>query len=186
MDILFVDLKKQNITIKDEINATVHKVINESAFIGGKYVQNFEEEFARFCNTQYCVGVANGTDALYLALRGLGIGTGDEVITAANSFIATSEAVTLAGASIVFVDCDPETYNIDVDKIEPAVTKKTKAIIPVHLYGQPANMPKIKDIAAKYNISVVPIYIHLDGREFKDGIDIDSVNTWTICIHHLY
>lgn len=155
MDIAFIDLKKQYSTIQGEIDAKVHDVIAESAFVGGQYVRNFEHEFARFCNAQYCVGVGNGTDALYIALRGLGIGAGDEVITAANSFIATSEAVTMSGASVVFVDCDPETYNIDVDKIEPAVTKKTKAIIPVHLYGQPANMSKVKDIAAKYKLFII-------------------------------
>jgi dTDP-4-amino-4,6-dideoxygalactose transaminase len=155
MNITFVDLKKQYTAIQDQINAAVHKVIAESAFVGGKYVQTFEQEFAHFCKAQHCVGVGNGTDALYLALWGLGIGAGDEVITAANSFIATSEAVTMTGASVVFVDCDPDTYNIDVDKIEPAVTKKTKAIIPVHLYGQPANMPKIKDIAAKYKLFII-------------------------------
>jgi dTDP-4-amino-4,6-dideoxygalactose transaminase len=155
MDITFIDLKKQYSTIQTEIDAKVHNVITESAFVGGKYVRNFEYEFARFCNAQYCVGVGNGTDALYIALRSLGIGAGDEVITAANSFIATSEAVTMSGASVVFVDCDPETYNIDVDKIEQAVTKKTKAIIPVHLYGQPANMSRVKDIAAKYKLFII-------------------------------
>jgi len=155
MNIAFVDLKKQYTAIQDEINAAVHNVIAESAFVGGKYVQAFEQEFAYFCNAQHCVGVGNGTDALYLALWSLGIGAGDEVITAANSFIATSEAVTMTGASVVFVDCDPDTYNIDVDKIEPAITNKTKAIIAVHLYGQPANMPKVKDIAAKHKLFII-------------------------------
>ncbi len=155
MDIAFIDLKKQYRTIQDEIDAKVHDVISEAAFIGGKYVRNFEYDFARFCNAQYCVGVGNGTDALYIALRSLGIGAGDEVITAANSFIATSEAVTMSGGSVVFVDCDPQTYNIDVDKIEPAITQKTKAIIPVHLYGQPAHMSRVKEIAAKYNLFII-------------------------------
>jgi Predicted pyridoxal phosphate-dependent enzyme apparently involved in regulation of cell wall biogenesis len=155
VSIPFVDLKVQYQSIKPEIDAAIAAVITETAFIGGPHVKAFEEAFARYCGVSNCVGVANGTDALFIALRALGIGPGDEVITVANSFVATSEAIRMAGAEVVFVDINPATMNIDVTKIEAKITARTKAIIPVHLYGQPADMAPIGDLANKYGLRIV-------------------------------
>jgi dTDP-4-amino-4,6-dideoxygalactose transaminase len=167
MNIAFVDLKAQYASIKKEMDEAIAGVIGKTAFIGGPYLKQFETEFAAFCKVKYCVGCANGTDAIAIALRGLGIGPGDEVITAANSFIATSEAITMAGARVVFVDINPETYNIDVLKIESKITPKTKAIIPVHLYGQPADMDPIREIARKYNLKIVGDCAQAHGSLYK-------------------
>jgi len=155
MSIPLVDLRAQYESIKGEIDAAVAAVIKEAAFVGGPFVKKFEEAFARYCGTEQCVGVANGTDALFIALRTLGVGPGDEVITVANSFVATSEAITMSGAQVVFVDINPETYNINVQRIEEKITSKTKAIIPVHLYGQPADMDPIRELARKNGLYVV-------------------------------
>jgi dTDP-4-amino-4,6-dideoxygalactose transaminase len=155
LNVPFVDLKAQYQSIKPEIDAAIAAIIDDTAFIGGPAVKAFEEAFARYCGVSHCVGVANGTDAIYLALRALGIGKGDEVITVANSFIATSEAITMAGAQVVFVDMDPRTYLIDVSRIEQKITARTKAIIPVHLYGQPADMDPILAIARKHGLRVI-------------------------------
>lgn len=155
MQVPFVDLAAQYDSIGDEIEKAVSQVISDCAFVGGKYVKAFENAFADFCRVKYCVGVGNGTDALYIALRALGIGVGDEVITVANSFIATSEAITMTGAKVVFVDCDPTTYLIDIAKVADAVTPKTKAIIPVHIYGQPADMRKLEQLAKDNNLFIV-------------------------------
>jgi dTDP-4-amino-4,6-dideoxygalactose transaminase len=167
MNIPFVDLKSQYESIKGEIDRAVSTVISQTAFIGGPHLKNFEEAFARFCNVNHCIGVGNGTDAIFIALRSLGIGKDDEVITAANSFIATSEAITVAGAKAVFVDINPRTYNIDVRKIEEKITARTKAIIPVHLYGQPADMDPILKIAKKYNLKVVEDAAQAHGATYK-------------------
>jgi dTDP-4-amino-4,6-dideoxygalactose transaminase len=163
----FVDLKAQYDSIKPEIDAAIAAVISQTAFIGGPFVKEFEEAFARYCGVQYCVGVANGTDALYIALRTLGVGPSDEVITAANTFVATSEAIRMAGAQVVFCDCDPKTYNIDVTKIEAKITPKTKAIIPVHLYGQPADMDAILAIARKHNLRVIGDAAQAHGAQYQ-------------------
>lgn len=167
MEIPLVDLKSQYLSIKDEIDAAVQDVISKSAFIGGAYVKSFEEDFARFCGTEHCVGVGNGTDALFIALKALGIGEGDEVLTAANSFIATSEAITMTGARVVFVDIDPGTYNIDVQKIEAKITPRSKAIIPVHLYGQPADMDPVLEIAKRHGLRVVEDAAQAHGATYK-------------------
>jgi len=151
MKIPFVDLTAQYKSIEGEIDAAISEVISKSAFIGGPHVKSFEAAFAEFCNVNHCVGLGNGTDALCIALKTLGIGKGDEVITTALSFIATSEAITMAGARVVFVDINPETYNIDVAQIEEKISSNTKAIIPVHLYGQPADMDPILNIATTAN-----------------------------------
>ena len=151
----FVDLKAQYDSIKPEIDAAIASVIAETAFIGGPHVAAFEDAFARYCGVSHCVGVANGTDALFVALKALGIGAGDEVITVANSFVATSEAIRMAGAQVVFVDIDPATYNLDVSRVEERITPRTKAIIPVHLYGQPADMAPIAEIARKHGLRIV-------------------------------
>lgn len=174
MNIPFVDLKIQYASIKDEIDAAIAEVISKTAFIGGAHLKAFETAFAEFCKVKYCVGVGNGTDALFIALRALGIGDGDEVITAANSFIATSEAITMAGARPVFVDINPLTYNIDVDQIEAKITAKTKAIMPVHLYGQPAEMDAIADIAKRKNLKVVEDAAQAHGALYK-GRTVGSI-----------
>jgi dTDP-4-amino-4,6-dideoxygalactose transaminase len=174
MNIPFVDLKIQYDSIKEEIDSAISKVISQTAFIGGPHVKNFEEVFAKFCNVKHCIGVGNGTDAIFIALRSFGIGKGDEVITAANSFIATSEAITMTGAKAVFVDINPRTYNIDVRKIEEEITPRTKAIIPVHLYGQPADMDPILKIAKKYNLKVVEDAAQAHGATYK-GHQIGSI-----------
>jgi dTDP-4-amino-4,6-dideoxygalactose transaminase len=150
-----VDLKAQYDSIKSDIDAAVAAVIDQTAFIGGPFVKSFEQDFAAYCGVKHCVGVANGTDGLFIALKALGIGAGDEVITVANSFVATSEAIKMAGAQVVFVDMDPATYLIDVNRIEAKITPRTKAIIPVHLYGQPADMQAIRAIATKHSLAVI-------------------------------
>lgn len=155
MKIPFVDLRKQYNTIATEITKAIKNVIEDTTFVNGKYVQNFEENFARFCDAKYSIGVGNGTDALFISLKSFGIGEGDEVIVPANSFIATSEAVTMAGAKVVFADCDATTYNIDTRLLEKKITNKTKAIIPVHLYGQPADMEALVFLANKYALKII-------------------------------
>ena len=174
MNIPFVDLKSQYKSIKNEIDPVISDVISNGAFIGGAYHKNFETAFAKFCNAKHCVGVRNGTDALFIALKTLGIKEGDEVITVANSFIATSEAITMTGAKVVFVDINPITYNIDVNKIEEKITDKTKAIIPVHLYGQPTDMDPIMAIAKKYNLKVIEDAAQAHGSVYK-GRTIGSI-----------
>jgi dTDP-4-amino-4,6-dideoxygalactose transaminase len=168
MKIPFVDLKAQYKSIAGDIDEAIAGVIRNTAFIGGKSVALFEEAFASYCCVKNCIGVGNGTDALYIALRALGIGKGDDVITVANSFIATAEAITMTGARVVFVDCDPLTYNIDVHKVARVITPRTKAIVPVHLYGQPADMPSLKKIAEKYGLFIVEDAAQAHGAEI-DG-----------------
>jgi dTDP-4-amino-4,6-dideoxygalactose transaminase len=162
-----VDLKAQYESIKPEVDAVIASVISQTAFIGGPYLKEFEQAFASYCGVTHCVGVANGTDALFVALRTLGIGSGDEVITVANSFVATSEAIKMAGAQVVFVDINPTTYTIDVSRIEEKITPKTKAIIPVHLYGQPAEMDAIGAIARKHGLKVVGDAAQAHGAQDK-------------------
>lgn len=170
MRIPLVDLKAQYLSIKDEIDTAIADVIENAAFIGGEQVRLFEEEFAAFCNVRYAVGVANGTDALELALSACGIGKGDEVISVANTFAATAEAVVFRGARPVLVDCHPRTYNIDVDKIEERITERTRAIIPVHLYGQPADMDPILDLAGRRNLVVIEDAAQAHGARYKGRV----------------
>lgn len=167
MKIPFVDLKTQYYSIKEEIDQVIFNVIQDSAFIGGKYVKQFEDNFAKYIGAKYCIGVGNGTEALYITLKSLNISKNDEVITVANTFIATSEAITMTGAKVVFVDCNLNNYNIDTNKIEQAITKRTKAIIPVHLYGQPAEMNKIKNIAKEYKLYVIEDAAQAHGAEYN-------------------
>jgi dTDP-4-amino-4,6-dideoxygalactose transaminase len=167
MNIPLVDLKSQYDSIKEDIDRAIAAVISKTAFVGGPHLKSFEDAFAAFCRLKHCVGVGNGTDAIIIALRSLGIGPGDEVITVANSFIATSEAITAAGAKVVFVDIDPETYNIDTRRIEERITSRTRAIIPVHLYGQPADMDPILDLAKKYRLRVVEDAAQAHGAVYK-------------------
>ena len=133
----------------------------------GENVKKFEQEFAKFCNTKYAIGVGNGTDALYLALRALGVKKGDEVIIPAKTFVATAEPITLNGAKSVLVDIDPETFNIDTKQIEKAITKRTKAIMPVHLYGQPSDMAPILKIAKKHKLFVIEDAAQAHGANYK-------------------
>jgi dTDP-4-amino-4,6-dideoxygalactose transaminase len=151
----FVDLHRQYLSIKNEIDDAIQLVINETAFIGGHRISTFEKSFADWLGVKHCIGCANGTDSIEILLKAMGIGSGDEVIVPAISWISTSEAVSAVGANPVFVDIDAETYTIDVTKIEAIINKKTKAIIPVHLYGQPADMMGILKIAKKHNLKVV-------------------------------
>lgn len=167
MKIPFVDLKAQYNSIKQEIDKAILGVIQDSAFIGGKYLKSFEKSFADYVGVKDCIGVGNGTDALFVALRNLGVKEGDEVVTVANSFIATSEAITSTGAKVVFVDCDNGTYNIDVKKLEGVVNSRTKAIVPVHLYGQPADMDPIMEIAKRHSLFVVEDAAQAHGAEYK-------------------
>jgi dTDP-4-amino-4,6-dideoxygalactose transaminase len=167
MKIPLVDLKAQYERIKDEIDTITQEVISQSAFIGGPYVQAFEEAFAEFCETKHCIGTGNGTDALFIVFKSLGIGAGDEVITAANSFIATSEAITATGARVVFCDINPQTYNIDVGQVEAKITPRTKAILPVHLYGQPADMDPLRELARRYGLKIIEDAAQAHGARYK-------------------
>ena len=163
-----VDLATQSRNIRDEVLRRMSDVIDAGRYILGQEVAEFEEIFAKYCQVPHAIGVANGTDALHLALRALDIGPGDQVITVGNSFAATAFAVAYTGAETVFVDIDPVTYNIDPLLIEQAITPKTKAIIPVHLYGQPAPMPEIMEIARRHNLYVVEDCAQSHGAEI-DG-----------------
>jgi dTDP-4-amino-4,6-dideoxygalactose transaminase len=167
LNIPLVDLKAQYDSIKPDIDAAISSVLTQTAFVGGSFVKEFEEAFARYCGVDRCVGLANGTDALFIALKALGVGAGDEVITVANSFIATSEAITMAGAKVVFVDINPTTYTMDVARIEEKITARTKAIIPVHLYGQPADMDPILALAKKHGLRVVGDAAQAHGAMYK-------------------
>jgi dTDP-4-amino-4,6-dideoxygalactose transaminase len=167
MKVPFLDLKAQYESIKDEINAAIQKVIESCAFAGGPFVERFEREFAAFCQCKYCVGVGSGTEALWLSLIAMGIGSGDEVITVPNTFIATAEAISFTGANSVFVDIEEETYNMDPNLLVKAITPRTKAIIPVHLFGQMANMDPIMDLAKKKGLFVVEDSCQAHGAEYK-------------------
>ena len=167
MKVQFVDLRGQYQSIREEIDGAMRDVISRAAFIKGPFVTQFEQSFATFVGVEHCIGVGNGTDAIFVALKALDIGPGAEVICPANSFIATSEAITQTGALVVFVDCDAETRNIDVSKLEAAVTTKTRAIIPVHLYGQPADMAPILDIARRHDLRVIEDAAQAHGAEYQ-------------------
>jgi len=168
MNIPFVDLKEQYNSIKEEILEAINKVLDRSSFIGGHFLEQFESNFARFCEVSHCIGTGNGTDALFISLKSLGVGKNDEVITAANTFIATSEAISLTGAKVVFCDVNENTYNINTDLIEEKITENTRAIIPVHLFGQPADMDKIIDIARKYNLFVIEDASQAHGARYEN------------------
>ena len=164
MRVNFVDLKAQYLTIKPEVDAAIAEVIGKTAFVNSR---SFEKDFAEYIGTDYCVGVGNGTDALFMAMKCMGFGPGDELITAANTFIATAEGIGWTGATPVFVDCDPVTYTIDPAKIEAAITENTKAIVPVHLYGQPAEMDAIMEIANKHGLKVIEDCAQSHGATYK-------------------
>jgi len=168
MQINFVDLNKQYNHIKLEIDDAIQRVIRNSSFIGGEEVRSFEEEFACYCDARYCVGVNSGTDALKFICMALNIKEGDEVILPVNTFIATALGVSSVGAKPVFVDCEDGTYNIDPEEIEEKITSRTKAIIAVHLYGQPADMDLILSIAHKHNLYVIEDACQAHGAYYKN------------------
>lgn len=155
MKIPFVDLKSQYQSIKTEIDQAISTVISETSFIGGFHVNNFEKEFEKKYGVSHCISCANGTDSLYIIMKMLGIGPGDEVITVANSWISTSETISQTGATPVFVDCEHNYYTINVNEIETKITPKTKAIIPVHLYGQMCDMDTLVNISKKHSIFLI-------------------------------
>lgn len=167
MKVPFLDLKTQYQTIREEINPAIQDVLDSCSFVLGKAVSNFETAFAHEINAKYCLGVSSGTDGNHTALWALGVGPGDEVIIPANTFIATAWGATLCGAKPVFVDCHPESYNIDPAKVEAAITSKTKAIVAVHLYGQAADIDPLKEIAARHNIWLVEDCAQAHFAEYK-------------------
>jgi dTDP-4-amino-4,6-dideoxygalactose transaminase len=172
MNVPFVDLKTQYEQIKNEILLEINEVLDNTAYICGKKAKKFENDFAKIQEAKYCVALSSGTDALHTALKAIGIRPGDEVIVPVNTFIATSETVSVCFGKPVFVDHNIRTYNIDVSKIEKAITSKTKAIIPVHLYGQPAEMDRILEIAKKHSLYVIEdcSQAHLSAyKEMKVG-----------------
>ena len=167
MKVPFLDLKAHHAPLTEEFDRAIREVIESSAFAGGPFVERFEEEFASFCGSSYAIGVGNGTDALWLALLALGIGEGDEVITVPNTFIATAEAITYCKARPVFVDVDPDTFTMNPAELEKSLTKKTKAIIPVHLFGQPADMDPILEFARANGLFIVEDAAQAHGAQYK-------------------
>jgi len=172
----FVDLHRQYEALKPKIDAAIASVISRSAYINGPEVDDFQRWFASFCGVRHAVGVSSGTRAIELVLRGLKIGSGDEVITSANTFIATAAAITAAGARPVLVDVDESSGNIDPNLVERAVTARTKAIIPVHLYGRPSAMREILDIATRKNLAVVEDAAQAHGAKYR-GARTGSLGT---------
>lgn len=164
MKVGFYGHVRQYHNIKDEIDNNIKEVLESQSYVMGPMLSKFEKELAEYAGTKYAIGVGNGTDAIWLTLMALGIGPGDECITNANTFFATAEAIWIAGAKAVLVDCDPKTKCLDPAKVEAAITPKTKAIVPVHLYGQTADMPAIKALADKHNLVVVE-----DNAQSIDG-----------------
>ena len=167
MKVPFLDLKAHQAPIIDEFDGAIREVIESSAFAGGPFVEKFEEEFAAYCGSKYAIGVGNGTDALWLALLAFGIGEGDEVITVPNTFIATAEAITYCKARPVFVDVDENTFTMNPAELKKSLTARTKAIIPVHLFGQPADMDPILEFARAHELFVIEDAAQAHGAEYK-------------------
>jgi len=167
MKVPFLDLKAHHAPLIEKFDRAIHEVIESSAFAGGPFVEKFEEEFAAFCGSSYAIAVGNGTDALWLTLLALGIGQGDEVITVPNTFIATAEAITYCKARPVFVDVDQNTFTMNPAELEKSLTEKTKAIIPVHLFGQPADMDPILEFARANGLFVIEDAAQAHGAEYK-------------------
>lgn len=167
MKVPFLDLKAQYEPLRERIGVAIQDVLEKTAFAGGPFVEKFEAEFAEFCGADHCVAVNSGTTSLWFVLLGFGIGPGDEVITAANTFIATAEAITFTGATPVFVDVTPDTLTMDPALLEAAITPKTRAIMPVQLYGQPADMDPILEIARKHKLYVIEDAAQAHGSQYK-------------------
>src|SRR5438874_1033417 len=167
MKVPFLDLKAHHAPLIDKFDCAVREVIESSAFAGGPFVERFEGEFAAYCGSDYAIGVGNGTDALWLALLALGIGPGDEVITVPNTFFATVEAIIYCRAQPVFVDVDENTFTMDPAELEKSLTARTKAIIPVHLFGQPADMDPILEFARAHGLFVIEDAAQAHGAEYK-------------------
>ena len=171
----FLDLKAQYAAIKDEVLDAVHAVLESGHFVGGEWVEKFEEEFSRFVGARFAIGVGSGTAALELALKAIGMGSGDEVIIPANSFFATAEAVSNIGAKPVFADVDPLTFHLDDSKVEQAITPQTRAIIPVHLYGRSANLAAVERVAANHSLHIIEDACQAHGVK-HDGITVGGSN----------
>lgn len=167
MRVPFLDLASHHAPLRGEINAAIEEVIDSGAFAGGPFVAGFEKDFAAYCNCPHAIGVGSGTDALWLTLLASGVGPGDEVITVPNTFMATAEAITYCGAKPVFVDVDESTHTMDPAGIEQAITFRTKAVIPVHLFGQPADMDPILRIAHAHGLVVIEDAAQAHGAEYK-------------------
>ena len=163
----FIDLEAHHRPLRLEIDRAIKEVIDSGAFAGGPFVEKFESEFAAYCGSEYAIGLGSGTEALWLALLAYGIGAGDEVITVPNTFMATAEAITYCGARPVFVDVDESTYTMDPAGLEAAITPQTKAIIPVHLFGQPADMDPILELARKHGLFVIEDAAQAHGARYK-------------------
>jgi dTDP-4-amino-4,6-dideoxygalactose transaminase len=161
-----LDLKSQHQQIKKEVFEAFEKVYDQTAFSGGPFVEEFEKNFAGFCDTKYAIGVNNGTTAIHLAMLALSIGAGDEVIIPANTFIATAWGVSYTGATPVFVDCDPDTWEIDISSLEAKITSKTKAVIGVHLYGQPFDIHAAQAVCKKHNLFLVEDAAQAQGARY--------------------
>lgn len=173
MDVPFLELRSQYAALKPEVDAAIGRVLERAWFILGAELEAFEVEFAAACGARFCVGVGNGTEALHLALRALGIGVGDEVITVAHTFIATALAISWTGAQPVFVDVDPYTYTIDVAQVAAAITPRTRAILPVHLYGQPADLGPLMALAQEHGLFVVEDCAQSHGAQY-DGCPVGT------------
>jgi dTDP-4-amino-4,6-dideoxygalactose transaminase len=167
LNIPFLDLPAAYAELKDDLDTAAQRVMSSGHYILGPEVEAFESEFAAYCEARYCIGVANGLDALHLILRAMEIGDGDEVIVPTNTYIATWLAVSFAGATPVPIEPDEKTYNLDPARIEEAITPRTRAIIPVHLYGQPADMDPINDVAGKYGVAVIEDAAQAHGARYK-------------------
>jgi dTDP-4-amino-4,6-dideoxygalactose transaminase len=163
----FLDLNSQHAPLRREFTAAIEEVIDRGAFAGGPFVAQFEEDFARYCHCRYAIGVGSGTEALWLALLAFGVRPGDEVLTVPSTFMATAEAITYCGARPVFVDIDERTYTMDPAGLEDAITRRTKAIIPVHLFGQPADMDPILEVARARGLYVIEDAAQAHGAEYK-------------------
>src|SRR5438046_9701220 len=167
MSVPFLDLKAHHEPIREELASVIQQVIDSGAFAGGPFVARFEQDFAAYCGGPYALGVGNGTDALWLTMLALGIGVGDEVITVPMTFMATAEAISFCGAKPVFVDVDERTYTLDPNLLERAIGPRTKAIIPVHLFGQAADMDPILEIARRHGLPVIEDACQAHGAEYK-------------------
>ena len=170
----FINLEKEYFSIDKELNEAVQGTFKNGYFVLGEEVKKFEKEFADYINSKNAIGVNSGSDALFLAIKSLGIGEGDEIITVSHTFISTVDAIVRNGAKPVFVDIEPDTYCIDPSKIEEKITKNTKAILPVHIYGHPADMNPILNITEKYGLSLIEDACQAHGAEYK-GQKIGSI-----------